>query len=161
MMKRMIAVGGALGLVAALAACGGSDGTSSPTPAPLTTATDGVAEPPADETPAGEAPALENVSIVDMQAKLEEAGVVTGTPIWMAASLVGAVNGVKYEDQSAEIYEFAADSPVLAGARDGQSIELEGSGFSFQPTAVNGNLVLYIDAANTNPQPIIDAFSGN
>lgn len=100
-----------------------------------------------------------SADIDSMTAQLAEQGLLTGTPQPMAVDMYGAKSGVRYTDQSADIYDFDPTAPELARAREGESIEMNcGMDVSFIPSAVNGNLVLHINPENTNPQPLIDAF---
>lgn len=85
-------------------------------------------------------------------------GVITGEPTMTAASMIQAIEGIKYTDQGVEIYEYDTSSDAYKDLVAGKSVPLEGfDGYSLSADAINGKFVLIF--SNEPNQTIIDAFS--
>lgn len=78
---------------------------------------------------------------------LLEKGVLSGDRVEMAAEMLGAIAGFKYED--AEIYEYDTNSEEYLKLSSGESIPLQGvDGITLGALAVNGKYVLMGEASD-------------
>lgn len=88
---------------------------------------------------------------------LIEQNLITGdsTPVYV--EMIGAVNGIKYEDQGVEIYEYDTSSNAYKTLKAGGEVPLEGmDGYTVGADAINEKFVLIF--SNEKDQAIIDAF---
>lgn len=84
-------------------------------------------------------------------------GVLSGEKTQVAASMIGAKDGIKYAASNAEIYEYDESSEEYKSLASGESVEIEGmGGFSVSATSINGPFVLI--ASGDISQELIDAF---
>lgn len=78
---------------------------------------------------------------------LLEKGMLSGDRVEMAAEMLGAIAGFKYED--AEIYEYDTNSEEYLKLSSGESIPLQGvDGITLSALAVNGKYVLMGEASD-------------
>lgn len=83
-------------------------------------------------------------------------GALTGERTQMAAEMVGAVDGFKYDESNAEIYEYDVTSENYMKLSNGEQIQIEGmEGFFVDAVSVNGKFVLM----GTPSQETTDAFN--
>lgn len=95
-------------------------------------------------------------TLADMETYLSDQGVLTGTRVQKAGELIGAVEGVGYDN--CEIYLFDTDSDAYKKASNGEELFVEGmesfGGFKFD--AVNGPYALLLKGGSSD---LVDAFN--
>lgn len=92
----------------------------------------------------------------DIESYLQDSGVLSGEKTQMAADMVGAINGFKYDESGIEVYEYDTNSEEYTALSNGEEIELKGmEGFTIGAAAVNGKFVLIGEPS----QEAIDAFN--
>ena len=109
---------------------------------------------PEELTTEPEAPAEPTLS--DIESYLQDRGVLVGERVQKAGELIGAVEGVGYDN--CEIYLFDTDSDAYKKAVNGEELFVEGmesfGGFKFD--AVNGPYALLLKGGSSD---LVDAFN--
>lgn len=96
-------------------------------------------------------------TLSDVEQTLLDKGVITGEKTETLASMVGAKNGFKYQEQGVEIYEFDTKSDAYKNAKKSNSLNLEGFDMTIDIAAINDQYILVF--SGDSDSAIIDAFN--
>ena len=92
----------------------------------------------------------------DIESFLIDKKALIGEKTQMAPEVIGAVDGFKYKESNAEIYEYDTTTENYEKLCNGEEIPIEGmEGFTVKAVSVNGKFILMGEPS----QEIIDTFN--